>query len=418
VRWRPAALAAAGVVAAIGLSSQQAGAEPVEEDAPDPVEQAARAQIREVGAAVAASKSAPTGDGPVRPEVKVLSLEAIETVAPAVVSEVVAPMRSVIRDVLVAPTAPRQFIPATRTGTVAPQLPPIPVPLTAAPVDDPVGQTPAPAPIPPSAVTISPAPTVPATPPGAVAPVTAGDAWYPHEVAEMADQRIAERMRSSPVRGPPPTTATALGNDARNTTTQVAVVRGPSGTSVAISSQSQTATVHNVGVATADGPGGGSATATGNTADTSITQVSVVVQRGSGSATVEQEAKVDNVGVASAASNGAGNATAVGNDSATNVTQIAVVYIEGSGDAHVSQTTDVANVGVASATATGRDATAVGNTSTTDVTQIAVVHVGDEDVTVGQTSTTHNIGVGVAIGGTATGNTAVNTDTQVVKVSR
>ncbi|MEY2426156.1 MAG: hypothetical protein QOI61_1728, partial [Actinomycetota bacterium] len=226
MRLRSAAVAAAGVVAAIGLSSHEAAADPpatTSTTAVDPVGQATRDEMAAIGAAIQASKSQepPPGDGPVHPEVKVLSLQAVEAAPPPVAPEVVAPVREVIHSVLVAPTIPKQLIRATRTVTAIP--PPAIPPLTAAPAEAPADpKTPTGAPVPPSAVTIATAPTVPATPPDSVAPATASDAWYPHEVAEMADQRIAERMRNSPVRGPPPSTAQALGNDARNTTTQVA----------------------------------------------------------------------------------------------------------------------------------------------------------------------------------------------------
>jgi hypothetical protein len=309
-------------------------------------------------------------------------------------------------------TSWRRLTPAAAAAT------PPPAPLEPAPVDDPAGKRPTPTPSSSTNATVTATPVTPkATPPPAIEPASSDDAWYPAWVADEADQRIAEKWRLSPVRGPPPSTATALGNDARNTTTQVAVVRDRSGhTTVAVSSQ--TATVHNVGLATADGHGGGDANATGNRSDTSIVQVSVIEVRGSGSATVQQSASVDNLGTASATTAGAADATAIGNDSQTSVTQIAVVFIEGSGDAHLTQSADVDNVGVASADASDRDATAVGNTSSTNVTQIAVVHVSDDDANVSQTSTTSNIGVATATGGTASGNTATNTTTQVVKVSR
>jgi hypothetical protein len=432
VRWRPAAAAAAGVVAAIGLTSHRAGAEPVDNAAaepssttttPDRVSQAAHDEISRVGDAIAASPNPPEGDGPVHPTVKPLALtEIVESALPPVdvnADVAIAPVRGAVAKVIAALPTPNRIVPAPITPRRVPAVTvPIPAAPPPAPAGAPAGKTPSPGPTPSATATIVNAPTPPATPPTSVAPVAAGDQWYPTEVADLADQRIAQRMRSSPVRGPPPTTASALGNDSRNTTTQVAVVWGPSGCSVAISSQSQDATVHNVGIATADAHDGGSATATGNTADTAVTQVSVVVQRGTGTATVEQDAHVDNVGVASATSAGAANATAVGNDSSTNVTQIAVVFIEGSGDAHVTQSTDVDNVGVASAAATDMNASATGNTSTTDVTQIAVVHVHDDDVNVGQSSSTSNIGVASATGGTALGNTATNTTTQVVSLHR
>jgi hypothetical protein len=257
-----------------------------------------------------------------------------------------------------------------------------------------------------------------ATPPTSVDAVTAGDAWYPAWVAETTDQRLAEKWRNAPVRGPPPSTATALGNSSTNTVTQVAVVRGQFGTEVAVATQLQRSDVTNVGTATADAAGGGDASATGDTANTSVIQVSVIVQRGTGSATIEQKADVDNIGVASATTNGAGSATAVGNDSSTSVTQVAVVYVEGSGDAHVTQSADVDNVGIASASGTDKAAVAIGNQSRTDVTQVSVVHVRNEDVSVNQSSTNLNIGVATADGGTASGNTATNVTTQVGHVPR
>ena len=47
-----------------------------------------------------------------------------------------------------------------------------------------------------------------------------------------------------------------------------------------------------------------------------------------------------------------------------------------------------------------------------DVTQIAVLVVHDDDVTVQQSSTTMNLGVANADGGTAVGNSSTNTVTQ------
>ena len=153
----------------------------------------------------------------------------------------------------------------------------------------------------------------------------------------------------------------------------------------------------------------GSASATGDRASTSIYQVSVIVQRGTGTATVEQDVHVDNVGVADATSAGIANAQAVGNASSTKVNQIAVVIVQGSGDAQVRQTTDVTNAGVATAVAVDEhDATAAGNAATNQVTQLTVVKVGDQDVDVRQATSITNVGVATAGGGTSTGNTATN----------
>jgi hypothetical protein len=441
VRWRSAA-AAAGIVAAVGLNAHKAAAdeveappadppatttttattappeEPSQPEQPDIISEEQRAQLAE---AQAAADSAPVGEGPVRSRPSMIAKplpadipQLPESPAPPPEITDASPAPVLIHE-LVAPVRAKYRVLATNWPEGGPAEPQ-PTPLEAAPADDASGKQPAPSPAQANNATLTTTPATPkATPPPAVEPATSTDAWYPAWVAAETDQRIAEKWRTAPVRGPPPSTATALGNDSRNTTTQVVVVRDQFGhNSVAVSSQ--TATVHNVGTATADAHGGGDATATGNTSDTTILQVTVINVRGTGSATVEQSASVDNLGTASATTAGAADATAVGNNSSTSVTQIAVVYVEGAGDAHVTQSTDVDNVGVATAEATDRDATAVGNTSDTDVTQIAVVHVGDDDVNVNQTQNTSNIGVATATGGTASGNTATNTTTQVAKV--
>lgn len=240
------------------------------------------------------------------------------------------------------------------------------------------------------------------------------DVWWPAWTEELVDQRIAAAWRETPVRGPPPGMASALGNDGRTTIYQVAIVDGPDGFEVSISFE-QTATVNNVGVAQADAAGPGDATAVGNSATTTIYQTSVVVQKGSGTATVAQDAKVDNLGMGTAVTADA-DAAAVGNESSTTIHQTAVVVILGSGDGTVSQQADVHNVGAATAVATDKPATAAGNRSTTDVNQVAVVVVHEEDATITQTSTTDNIGVATAIGGTATGNVATNSVEQVAAV--
>lgn len=438
-----------GVVAAIGLSAHGAGAQVADEaptdttlppsdttipppestttttePPPPPPDYVGAERRARIDAATSAEANIPTGDVPVHAHAKTptapgdppvpaaVDLPRItDSAPPAPLSPELVSLRAHIR--AWAETSSAVGAVGSATEAAAPQ------PLSAAPVDGPAGKAPAPGSSSTNA-TVTTTPVAPkATPPASVDPAGfSNDGWVPAALSDEIDQRIAEKWRTAPVRGPPPTTATALGNDARNTTTQVAVVRDQFGhTSVAVSSQ--TATVHNVGVAEAEGHGaGGAATATGNTSDTSILQVTVIQLRGTGSATVEQSASVDNVGTASATTNGAATATAVGNDSATSVTQIAVVYVEGAGDAHVTQSTAVDNEGVATAEATDRDTTAFGNQSSTDVTQITVVHSGDEDVNVSQTSATSNIGTATATGGTASGNTATNVTTQVAAVHR
>ncbi|MEY2467857.1 MAG: hypothetical protein QOF21_555, partial [Actinomycetota bacterium] len=239
----------------------------------------------------------------------------------------------------------------------------------------------------------------------------ASQAWWPAGTETTVDQRIAEAWRGTPVRGPPPGVASALGNDGRTTIYQVSVVDGPDGFDVSISTQ-QVAAVNNRGFAAADAHGAGSATSTGDLARTSIHQVSVVVLRGTGTASVVQNASVDNLGVGVAASAGPANATSVGNASSTTVNQTAVVLILGSGDATLTQSTGVTNAGVATAMALDRPAAATGSTATTDVTQLAVLVVHDDDVTAQQSSTTVNLGVANAGGGTAVGNNSTNTVTQ------
>ncbi|MBA2609956.1 MAG: hypothetical protein H0U92_13525, partial [Actinobacteria bacterium] len=251
----------------------------------------------------------------------------------------------------------------------------------------------------------------------AALPPTAGAAgadeqWWPTWAGDLLDQRFATAWRSNPVRGPPPGSASALGNDGRTTIYQVSIVKGGDGTQVSIAAR-QTAVVNNRGLAEATAVGSGSASATGDHARTSIYQTTVVVQRGTGTATVEQSAHVDNLGHALAASAGSGDAEAVGNASSTTVHQTAVVLLLGSGDAHLSQTADVTNVGGATAVATDTQSLAVGSTATTDVSQLAVLRVYDDDVTVAQKSSTTNVGVGDASGGSAIGNSSTNTSSQV-----
>jgi hypothetical protein len=430
VRWRQAAAAAAGLLAAVGLNAHKAAADDAEtsqpttttstpepEHQPDVISDQQRAQLEKAQHAAATT---PAGDGPVhtKPALVPAAEPAPEPPSPVAESFEVTDVRrpaAVIREL----ASPRRRVRGqAETSSVGEMPEPVAEPLTAAPVDDPAGKSSPTAPAQSNNATVTTTPVAPkATPPPSLeTPTPTGD-WVPAAVNTEIDQRIAERWRTSPVRGPPPSSATALGNDSRNTTTQVVVVRDQFGhSSVAVSSQ--TATVHNVGVATAEGYGGGDATATGNTSDTSILQVAVIQQRGTGSATVEQSASVDNYGTASATTAGAANAVAVGNDSSTSVTQIAVVYVEGAGNGHVSQSTAVDNEGLATAEATDRDATAVGNTSDTEITQIAVVHVGNDDTNVSQTQTTENIGVATATGGTASGNTATNTSVQVAHTHR
>jgi hypothetical protein len=420
------------------MHAQDAAAEPVDESAAqtspttttspppsyDPLSAKDRAKFAEAAAAYEAAKDEPA-KGPVRPKPDVIALQEIEDppapppdvhVGAAVALPSARPTFAASPE-LVSPQPRFRGRGETSSGIEAVAAA-VAQPLQAAPADEPVGGVPLPEPIAAvaAAVALKLKPGEKSTPPSTMDPVTAGDAWYPATVAAEADQRIAEKWRTAPVRGPPPTVATALGNSSTNTVTQIAVVRTPFGSEVALATQVQHSDVTNVGVATAEANGAGSAMATGNTADTSVTQVSVIVHRGgTGTASIEQHADVDNIGVASATT-GAGNATAVGNDSSTNVTQVAVVYIEGSGDAQVTQSTGVANVGVASADAAGGSATAIGNQSTTDVTQVSVVHLGSEDRTVDQTTSTSNIGVAHASGGTASGNTATNSTVQVAKV--
>ena len=118
----------------------------------------------------------------------------------------------------------------------------------------------------------------PALPPsidGAAAP----QASWPASAEAAANQRIAEAWRGTPVRGPPPGVASALGNDGRTTIYQVSVVDGQDGFEVSISTQ-QMAAVTNAGVRGAGATAQGSATSTGDLARTSIYQVSVVVASG------------------------------------------------------------------------------------------------------------------------------------------
>ena len=251
-------------------------------------------------------------------------------------------------------------------------------------------------------------PTLPPSVEGA----TAAQQWWPTWAGDMADQRIAEAWRETPVRGPPPGVASALGNDGRTTIYQVSIVDGRDGFDVSITAH-QGAAVLNAGVAQADAVGSGSATSTGDLARTSIYQVSVVVQRGTGTAHVAQDASVVNAGMGVAASAGPANAKAIGNASTTNVNQTAVVLILGSGDATLNQRTDVLNAGDATAVATDRQATATGSTATTNVSQTAVLVVHNDDVNVNQSTTTVNVGIANAGGGTAVGNNSSNTTNQI-----
>lgn len=237
------------------------------------------------------------------------------------------------------------------------------------------------------------------------------DVWWPGWTEDLVDQKIAAAWRLTPVRGPPPGTASALGNDGQTSITQVAIVDGPDGVEVDIS-YAQTAKVNNLGYAQADASGPGDARAVGDKASTAIYQTSVVVQKGTGTATVAQDANVDNVGYAIAATAGA-DADAVGNESATTIHQTAVVVILGSGDGTVVQGANVRNIGGATAVATEKPASAAGNRSTTHVNQVGLVVVHDEDRTLTQTSNTDNIGLAAAIGATSTGNVATNSVEQV-----
>ena len=426
----------AGVLAAVGLHAHKAAAD--EEVAPPPtdagpstttsttqppgrslISDAQRAQLER---ARAAAQTVPEGEGPIGARAPAPPTTIAAVTAPVPAPDLPDRKPSVDRRRAITDDLVRRSLPARQLRIKkALRLPgavddaPAPAPLEPKPADDRPGDKKEPA-APATAISISTSQVTPkATPPPAASPASSDDAWYPAWVAAQADARIAERWRTSPVRGPPPSLATALGNDARTTITQVAVVHDRSG-HLTVSVASQTATVQNVGLATTDGHGGGDATAVGNRSDTTILQVSVIEQRGTGTATVVQSASVDNVGTANATTAGVADATAVGNESKTSVTQIAVVFVDGSGDGHVTQSADVDNVGVANASATDRNATAVGNTSSTDVTQIAVAHVGNDDVNVEQTQNTINYGEATANGGTATGNTATNTTTQVAKV--
>jgi len=228
-------------------------------------------------------------------------------------------------------------------------------------------------------------------------------AWSAAAVGPGVDERLAERWRTSPVRGPP-TVADALGNDGRTTIWQVAVVVGEEGPQVVITSQR--IAVSNAGSAVAVATGQGSAQATGDLARTSVTQVSVVVLRGPGSATVHQSVGVANRGLGVAASTGDGSASAVGNASVTAVDQTVVVIVLGSGHGTVGQSAEVDNAGAAYALATDKDSSAVGTNSTTQIRQTAVVMVHDDDVTVNQNAAVVNHGVGAATGATSTGNEA------------
>ena len=284
---------------------------------------------------------------------------------------------------------------------------------SASPADDPSPQKhTSSGPVQATTATTSTTSTATPTLPSSVDGATASQAWWPTWAADLVDQRIDEAWRETPVRGPPPGVASALGNDGRTTIYQVSIVTGKDGTDVSITAH-QGAAVLNAGVAQADAVGSGSATSTGDVARTSITQVSVVVQRGTGTANVAQDASVVNAGMGVAASAGPANAKAIGNASSTTVNQTAVVLILGSGDATLSQRTDVLNAGDATAVATDRQATATGSTATTDVNQTAVLVVHDDDVNVSQSTTTVNVGIANAGGGTAVGNNSSNTTTQI-----
>jgi hypothetical protein len=429
MRWRPVAASAAGVVALLGLGAGKAAADASDEAvdapttttsttvAPEPTGREDRlAQANELLAVEA--QLPPPKPKPAPPVTPVLATPVEQpAAADPVVAGVVTPAP------VHAPNSSDEsaVFPSIRptSSPVATAAPASPSPAAAAPSPEPAPadnskpSTPTPPTQPATAATATTVTgkSTDAAPPSTAAVLQPEDVWWPAWTEELVDQRIAAAWRQTPVRGPPPGTASALGNDGRTTITQVAIVDGPDGVEVTVST-GQTANVNSVGFAQAEAHGPGDARATGDKATTSIYQTSVVVRKGTGTATVEQDANVDNLGYAIAATAGA-DADAVGNASSTTIHQTAVVMILGSGDGTIDQTANVRNAGGATAVGTDKPASAAGNRSSTDVNQIAVVVVHDEDQTLTQTSTTDNIGLATAIGATSTGNTATNTVEQV-----
>ena len=444
MRWRPVAAAAAGVVAVVGLNAGKAAADTGDESVdpspttstttpkPDPSLDERSAKLDQAASYSAYVDSLPPYTPKPKPAPPVdlsAPVSAVTHLAPtiSVGDDQTAPTPDFLRltpDIRAkAAESPRKqpsavdqarAAMAAEAGAAAngASAPAVEAP-SAAPVDDPSpNQSPAASTA--TYATTTGANTNTSTPALPPAPGSAGatDQWWPTWAGDLVDQRFEAAWRENPVRGPPPGTASALGNDGRTTIYQVSVVKGKDGTEVSISA-SQSAVVNNRGLAEAGAIGSGSATATGDLARTSIYQTTVVVQRGTGTATVEQATHVDNLGHALAASAGSENAEAVGNASSTTVHQTAVVLLLGSGDAQLSQQADVTNVGDATAVAIDRQSAASGSTATTDVSQIAVLVVHDDDVTVTQRSSTTNVGVGNASGGTAIGNSSTNTTSQV-----
>ncbi len=446
MRWRPVAAAAAGVVAVVGLSSHKAGADTGDEGVdptpttsttaatPDPKIEERSRKLDQAAVYSQYVDSLPAYVPKKKPALPAADLSAaVSAVAPLVPTISIGdqtliprlpagfgpdhggnPAESHTKKKVSAVDQARAAMAAEAAASAAnPGSTSVTESPSAAPVDD-ASPSRNQASDPAVYATTTAANTNSSTtaPPPAAGAAGAGEQWWPTWAGDLLDQRFAAAWRSNRVRGPPPGTASALGNDGRTTIYQVSVVKGKDGTEVSISA-SQAAVVNNIGYAQADANGTGSATATGDQARTSIYQTTVVVQRGTGTATVEQTAHVDNLGVALAASAGSGSASSVGNASSTSVNQTAVVLLLGSGDAQVSQTADVTNAGGATAVATDTQSSAVGNTATTDVSQIAVLVVHDDDVTVNQTSSTTNVGGSYASGGMATGNSSTNTTSQV-----
>lgn len=435
--WKSVAVGAVGVAAAIGLSAHGAAADTIDapvEPTPDttpttlapepvvpivPAEDVPEAKRGRLDAAYALNDIAQMEPRKPKatPTPEVAAPLAVITSAAPILGPPAAPTTAALTDFLRS-SAQRGAL-ERRKSMELPGDGPAAVTPAATPTPDPVPAD-GPSPLkgnatsPGSSATTTSASTntSTATPPPGFDGVAAGEQWWPTWAGELVDQRLATAWRSTPVRGPPPGTASALGNDGRTTIYQVSVIKGRDGFDVSIASQQ--ADVLNGGIATAQASGIGSSSATGDRATTSIYQTSVIVQRGTGTATVEQDVKVSNLGVADATSAGVASAQATGNTSSTSVNQLAVILLLGSGDAQVSQATDVTNAGVATAVAVeDHDANASGNAATTDVNQLALLVVHNEDVTINQSSSTVNIGIANAGGGTAVGNNSTNTVNQV-----
>ncbi len=443
MRWRPVAAAAAGVVAVVGLNAGKAAAEAADEGVdpgpttstttPSPPLDERSAKLDQAASYSAYVDSLPPYTPKPKPPPPIdlsAPVSAVTHLAPTISigDDQTAPNPDFLRilhprgegsaqsrerkasavDQARAAMAAEAAAGVANGGSAPKAEPP-----SAAPVDDPSpNQSSAPSSATYATTTGANTNTSTAALPPTPGSAGAADQWWPTWAGDLVDQRFEAAWRENPVRGPPPGTASALGNDGRTTIYQVSVVTGKDGTEVSISA-TQSAVVNNRGLAEAGAIGSGSATATGDLATTSIYQTTVVVQRGTGTATVEQATHVDNLGHAVAASAGSENAEAVGNASSTTVHQTAVVLLLGSGDAQLSQHADVTNVGDATAVAIDRQSSASGSTATTDVSQIAVLVVHDDDVTVTQRSSTTNVGVGNATGGTAIGNNSTNTTSQV-----